>query len=123
MEFGEWIVQPGESELLVGTSAADIAAKKTILVRCRDPFGFSGRTSIGAIAGNLRAVEIINRNIEDDILTLAHVALEFAPDKSLEELWAGTNIQGMFGAKGWDSGRADAAYRKIFEEFEELDAC
>lgn len=120
MEFGEWIAQPGEFDILVGTSSRDIAAEQRITVRCKDPFGISFRSSIGAIAKCPQAVEIINRVIEDDILTLAHVALEFAPDKSLEELWSGTNIQGTLGKKGWDADRIAVAHREIETALDEL---
>ena len=81
MEFGEWITQPGEFDILVGTSSRDIASVNRINVLCKDPFGWNGRASIGKIATNTDAVKIINRIIEDDILVLCHVALEFAPDR------------------------------------------
>lgn len=120
MEFGQWIAQPGEFDILVGTSSRDIAAVKRVTVRCKDPFGISFRSSIGAIAKCVRAVEIVNGAIGEDILALAHVALEFAPDKSLEELWQGTNIQGALAKKGWDADRVAAARREIETAFDEM---
>ena len=120
MEFGEWITQPGEFDILIGTSSRDIAFTNRVNVRCRDPFGWNGRASIGKIAANAGAVEIINRIIEDDILILCHVALDFAPDKSLQELWGGTNIQGALRSKGWNDAAIDAKYRQIMEEFDTL---
>ena len=71
MEFGEWITQPGEFDLMIGTSSRDIACTKRVNVHCKDPFGWNGHTAIGVIVKNLKAVEIINRSIEDDIRTLA----------------------------------------------------
>ena len=120
MEFGEWITQPGDYDLLIGTSALDIAFAKRVKVQCRDPFGWSGRSSIGAISKNAQVVEIINKYIEDDILLLAHVALEFAPDKSLQELWNGTNIQGALQKKDWSTEKIAARYAAILEEFDRL---
>ena len=90
-------------------------------MRCKDPFGLSGRTSIGVLAKNPRAIEIINRNMEDDILLLSHVALEFAPDKSLEELWGGTNIRGALKRKNWDDDEIALRYQHILEEFQALE--
>lgn len=120
MEYGEWITQSGKFDLLVGTSAKEIAATKRINVCCKDPFGLSGRTSIGAIAQNPEAVEILNRIMEDDILMLAHVALEFAPDKSLSELWGGTNIQGALKAKGWSESEIAKRYQQILDAFDQI---
>lgn len=120
MEFGEWITQPGEFDILVGTSSRDIASVNRINVLCKDPFGWNGRASIGKIATNTDAVKIINRIIEDDILVLCHVALEFAPDKSIHELWGGTNIQSVLHNKGWDDACIAAKYSQIMEEFDSL---
>ena len=120
MEFGEWITQPGEFDILVGTSSRDIASVNRINVLCKDPFGWNGRASIGKIATNTDAVEIINRIIEDDILVLFHVAMEFAPDKSIHELWGGTNIQSVLHNKGWDDACIAAKYNQIMEEFDSL---
>lgn len=120
MEFGEWITQPGEFDILVGTSARDIAFTKRVDVLCKDPFGWNGRASIGRIAANPKAVEILNRIMEEDVLTLCHVALEFAPDKSLHELWGGTNIQGTLKKKGWTDEIIATKYSQIMEEFDSL---
>ena len=120
MEFGEWIVQPGDFDLLIGTSSADIAFTKRVNVRCRDPFGWNGRTSIGTIARNPKAIEILNRIMEDDVLTLCHVALEFAPDKSIQELWGGTNIQGALKQKGWSDEVIESRFQQVLDEFDNL---
>ena len=118
MEFGEWITKPGEYEIMVGTSSRDIKRSHRIAVKCKDPFGLSGRTSIGALVKDEKAVEIVNRIMEADIYLLAHVALEFAPDKSFCELWNGTNIQGALKAKGWNDETIAAKYQQIMDEFD-----
>lgn len=117
MEFAEWITQPGEFDILVGTSSRDIATTKRVNVVCRDPFGWNGRTAIGKIAANPKAVELINRIIEDNILVLCHVALDFAPDKSIKELWDGNNIQDAMLSKGWSAAEINAKYEQIMDEF------
>lgn len=120
MEFGEWITQPGEFDILVGTSSRNIAVSSRINVLCKDPFGWNGRAPIGKIATNPKAVEIINRVIEDDIFVLCHVALDFAPDKSLNELWNGANIQGALHKKGLNDAAIEIKYQQIMDEFELL---
>lgn len=120
MEFGEWIAQPGEFDILIGTSSRDIAVTKRITVRCRDPFGISFRSSIGDIAKCAEAVEIINSAIGENILTLAHVALQFAPDTSFEALWNATNIRSEMQKKGWSDTDIAQAHRTIEERFDAL---
>ena len=120
MEFGEWITQPGEFELLIGTSSRDIAVTRTVNVVCRDPFGWNARTAIGVIARSPEAVQILNRIMEDDILQLARVAIDFAPDKSIGELWGGTNIQGALKAKGWSDDVIAEKFQQILAQFDLL---
>lgn len=121
-DFGEWIVQPGQFALLLGTSAEDIRLTAPVRIRCRDPFGLSGRTAIGALVKDPQALKAVNRIIEDNIETLAAVALAYAPDKSLYELWNATNIHGVLLSKGWDQAEIDRRYEAIMEEFRTLQA-
>lgn len=121
-DFGEWIVQPGQFALLLGTSAEDIRLTAPVRIRCRDPFGLSGRTAIGALVKDPQALKAVNRIIEDNIETLAAVALDYAPDKSLHELWNATNIHGALLSKGWDQAEIDRRYEAIMEEFRTLQA-
>lgn len=118
MEWGEWITQPGEYEIMIGTSSRDIVKCQKVNVRCKDPFGLSGKTAIGALVNDARAVEIVNQIMEDDIHLLTHVALEFAPDKSFEELWFGTDIQGVMKKKGWSEEVVKEKYQQIMDEFD-----
>lgn len=120
MDYGEWITQPGDFEFMVGTSSRNIAVTKRVNVVCKDPFGWNGHTPIGVIAKTPAAVEILNRIMEDDILHLARVAIDFAPDKSIYELWNGTNIQGALKAKGWDDVVISTKYQQVMDAFDTL---
>lgn len=117
MELSEWITHPGKYEILVGTSALNICHTRSIKVRCLDPFGLSLRSAIGKIIKNNEAVAAINQILEDDILILNHVAIEFAPDKSLQELWHGTGNQNAFKNKGWSPEEISRRYEKIRQLF------
>ncbi len=112
LEFGEWITEPGDKEIMVGTSARDIRLQQTITIKCKDPFGLSWRTSIGAIAKNHDAVKAINQIINDDIILIADVAINFAPDKSIKEIWEGTAVQGALKSQGLD----DQAIKEKFDQ-------
>ena len=120
MEYGEWVTQPGDFDFIIGTSSRHIAATRRVQVCCKDPFGWNGHTAIGVIAKTPEAVEILNRIMEDDILQLAKVAIDYAPDKSIHELWNGTNIQGALKAKGWSDEVIAAKYQAVMDAFERL---
>lgn len=119
--FGSWITEPGAYDILIGTSAANIAETRTVNVRCRNPFGLSGQSPVGTIAKDPEAVAAINSIIEDDILTLAAVALQFAPDKSIGELWNGTNIQNALHGKGWSDDLIAEKYRAVLTAFNRIE--
>ena len=116
----EWIVQPGTFDLLIGTSAEEIRCRKEVRVRIADPFGISEKSGIGAISGDREAVAKINEIMEDDIEILCVVALNYAPDKSFEELWSGVNVQAAMKQKGWDDSEIERRYEKIREALKEL---
>lgn len=120
MEIGRWITQPGEFDILIGTSARDIVYQERMTVICKDPFGLNEKTAIGVLIKNQKAVEIVNQIMEDDIHLLAHVAIEFAPDKSFGELWKGTNIQETLQKKGWDKEKIAKKYQEIIEKLAAL---
>ena len=128
-----YTVRPGQSVVDVMLSSnvslralreynEDIRLTASVRVRCRDPFGLSGRTAVGALVKDRQALEIVNRIMEDDMETLAAVALAYAPDKTLQELWNATNIHGALLRKGWDEEEIARRYAAIMEEFEELQA-
>ena len=116
----EWIVQPGLFDILVGTSSEDIALCGSVNVRIADPFGISVTSGIGTVAKDREAVEIINRIMEDDIEILCVVALNYAPDKTFEELWNGVNVQDAMKAKGWDDTEIAVRYAQIENELKLL---
>lgn len=118
LEFAQWITEPGEEDILVGTSSRDIHLKQRIEIKCKNPFGFSERTAIGVIAKNPKAVEIVNGIMQDDILQVADVAIQFAPDKSIKEIWEGTAVQGVLGKQGLNEDEIAKKFTCIMEAFE-----
>ena len=116
----EWIIQPGIFDLYIGASAADISCKAEIRIRIADPFGISEKSGIGSIVKNKEAVEAINRIVEDDLEVLAVVAINYAPDKTLEELWHGTNMQEAMKSKGWSAAVIAEKYQQVCGELKVL---
>lgn len=118
---GTWIAEPGHYDLLIGTSSADIAVRQTVKVRCRNPFGLSENSPIGSIAADPEAVKSINAIIGGDILSLTAVALQYAPDKTIGELWRGTNIQNALKEKGWNEEQIREKYQAMLEAFDRIE--
>ena len=116
----EWMVQPGIFDILVGTSAEAICCRAETRIRIVDPFGISEKSGIGIIIKDRAAVRAINEAIEDDIEILAVVAINYAPDLSLAELWNGVNIQNALKAKGWSDEETAERYQKICHKLKEL---
>ncbi len=116
----EWMVQPGVFDILVGTSADAIRCRAETRIRIVDPFGISEKSGIGAIIKDREAVRAINETIEDDIEILAVVAINYAPDLSLAELWNGVNIQNAFKSKGWNDEEIAERFRKVCQKLKEL---
>jgi len=119
--FGEWIAVPGEFEILIGTSAENIAVSKTIDIHCRNPFGLSEHSAIGTIAADAEAVSAINEIIEDDIVAMTRVAIEFAPDRTIKKLWEGPDIRSRLKEKGWDDECIDQKYQEILRAFDRIE--
>ena len=116
----EWMVQPGVFDILVGTSAEAICCRSQTRIRIEDPFGISEKSGIGTIIKDRAAVGVINEAIEDDIEILAVVAINYAPDLSLAELWNVVNFQNAFQAKGWSKEEVEARFERICRELKEL---
>lgn len=116
-ELGVWANEPGEYDILVGTSSADICFSKRIFVQCRNAFCFKESTSIGEIVANGRAVKLINEVLEEDIIKVAGAALVFAPGKSWEEIWRGFVVP-VLEERKISRFQIDEMYQAVLKGFE-----
>ncbi len=118
--FHEWITVPGRKMILAGTSSRDIKQKAEIEIRCKNPFGLSRHSGIGEIAKNKEAVAVVNDIIEEDLLLISHVAIEFAPDTSLEAIWNGTAMRDVFQKKQWSDKQLQERWEKLLSRLADL---
>ncbi len=117
----EWLVQPGVFDILIGVSAGDIRCRRETRIRAVDPFGISEKSGIGVIVKDKKALACINRILEDDLETLAVVALDYAPDTAFEHLWqSGSQIQAAMVSKGWDEQEIADRYARICDGLKTL---
>lgn len=110
---GKWITEPGLYRIYVGTSSRDIARVAPLKLRCMNPFGLSEDSSIGTIVADTEALTKINQIIGTDIRVLCQVALDYAPDKTLRELWHAPNMQTYFLSHGDTKDTIASKYTQI----------
>ncbi len=118
--LSDWITEPGTYGICIGSSSADIRLKKDIQVSCRDPFGWTVISGIGKLVSNPKAVEIMNQAIQADIMLVAAVPIQYAPDRSLKQIWDGTMISSLFESQGRTAEDMKQAWEYIVREFKTL---
>lgn len=118
--LSDWVTEPGIYGICVGSSSADIRLRKEIRVSCRDPFGWTVISGIGKLVSNPKAVEIMNTAIQADIMLVAAVPIQYAPDRTLRQIWEGTMIRNLFESQGRSEEDMRTAWDYIVREFKTL---
>ena len=121
LELKQWITEPGEFDLLVGTSSEDLPLTACVKVRCKNPYGYSDLTAIGAIAKDPRALNAVNQIIGGDLADIAHVAIEFGPDTPFGNVWNGNAMQKFFTDNGITKEQSDEMRAQLQEEFDKIE--
>lgn len=121
VEFAEWVTEPGDFELFAGTSSRDLPLRAKVRVCCRNPYGYSDKTGIGMIVKDERAVEAVNRILEDDIRIIAKVAIEFGPDTPFGDVWNGAAVRKLFEDRGHTQEEIHTLREKLQEEFDKIE--
>ena len=65
-QLGQWTVEPGAYELMLGNSSRDISAVLSITVEGPNPYGCSVRSTLKEIAGNEKAVEVLQQELGEE---------------------------------------------------------
>ncbi len=121
LERKEWLTEPGDFVLLIGTSSVNLPYQITVKVKCKNPYGYSDLTAVGAIAKDPRALEAVNQVIGGDLRTIARVALEFGPDTPFGNIWKGQAMGRHFEEIGVSKEKADALRKKLQEAFDRIE--
>lgn len=119
-EQERFVTEPGAFDILVGNSASSILRQKRVTVRCKNPFGLTEKSGIGQVCANPAAVALINSVIGADILAVADVALNFAPDKPWKEIWEGTAMTSLMLRQGLAKDEIDKRYQTILTGLDAL---
>ena len=115
----QWVTEPGEFKILVGSSSKDIKVSQVINIQCKNPFGLTENNGIGEIVANEMALNLINKVLHIDIAKVVNVAIVFAPEKTWKEVWS-SSIVPVLKNKGYDSRAMQLAYQKIIAGFANL---
>ena len=121
LEMKEWVTEPGDFDILVGTSSGDLPFASRIKICCKNPYGYSDKTAIGVIAGDQRAVNAVNRIIHGDLHVIAKVAIEFGPDTAFGAVWNGNAMQKFFIDEGITKEQSDEMRRQLQLEFDQIE--
>lgn len=121
MELAQWITQPGIYDLFIGTSAEELPLHAKLHVRCKNPFGYSDRTGVGAIAADERALTAVNGIIGADLRMIAKVALDYAPDTPFGAIWNGEVMKKHFVNHSIDGKQAEEMRSKLQEIFDTIE--
>lgn len=87
-KIGEFVTEPGEFEILIGTSSRNIVLKSLFEAKCRSPYEISGKTEIVNIVAEPKAMEVIHKYLPQiDLKDIAGVYMVFLPFMPFEEIW------------------------------------
>ncbi len=119
MEMKEWVCEPGEFELLLGNSSANIILTKKIMIHCKNPFGLKENTTIGEVVANEQAIKLINAAINVDIMELANEAIVFYPQRTWKEIWSDF-VTPVLTKRGIDETECNLKYQQIISKFQQI---
>lgn len=116
----DFITEPGLYRIMVGRSSEDIVVQQEVKLECRDPFGWNVITGIGKLVSNSKVVEILDEALQGDVMKICAIPIQYAPDRTLKEIWEDTRIKSWFESQGRSSEDMKQAWKFIQSEFEKL---
>lgn len=64
-DLGQWVCEPGEFELLAGSSSGDLRDTLKVRILCENPYAYGERTNYKTLIDDPRSLEIIYQNVLD----------------------------------------------------------
>jgi len=82
------VTEPGEFEILAGTSSRNILLRSSFYAKCRSSYEISGKTEIVNIIAEPGAMEVFRQYLPQiDLKEAAGTFIVFLPFKPFEEIW------------------------------------
>lgn len=114
-----WTCEPGEFEILIGSSSRNIQTQEKLMVVGRNPYGYCGDTPITKLSMDERAVNIILDNLEGYVTEKEFFNIAyFGQRHSLDVVW---NTMLTDSLTSLNKAERDALYHGILEELAGLD--
>ncbi len=118
--IGRFITEKGNYCIMVGNSSRDVAVRKTVALTCNDPFGWNVITGIGKLVSNKKIVEILNQAFQGDVMEICSVPIQYAPDRTLKEIWEDTMVKKLFESQGRTKKDMKDTWKWIQEELDAI---
>lgn len=110
-----WTTEPGEYQILVGTSSRDIALSASVEVKCVNPYGLTPFTPIASIVADQTAVAILKKHIPGcNPVADASFMIVFQPQVPFCDAWQLTFATKLSGSEA----EKKAVYDAICADFE-----
>lgn len=106
--------EPGEYELMIGNSSADIQFTLKLEVLCENPYRIGARTDIVKIVSNPKALEAVERISGVRLRDVAGSYIVFQPLTMFEQVWRECVVPAI----GADEETSDHMLKQIYKEWE-----
>ena len=114
VRLAAWAAEPGEYELMIGNSSADIQFTLKLEVLCENPYRIGARTDIVKIVSNPKALEAVERISGVRLRDVAGSYIVFQPLTMFEQVWRECVVPAI----GADEETSDHMLKQIYKEWE-----
>ncbi|MCI1723302.1 MAG: fibronectin type III-like domain-contianing protein [Lachnospiraceae bacterium] len=87
VKLGMWAAEPGDYELLIGNSSANITSSVKVNVQCENPYAVGPKTDIIKVMSNRKALEIVEKESGIKVREVAGSYVVFQPLTPFETIW------------------------------------
>ena len=117
-KIGKFVTEPGEFEILIGTSSRNIVLKSSFEAKSRSPYEISEKTEIVNIVREPKAIEVIHKYLPQiDLKEIVGVYIVFLPFMPFGEIWR-RSIAPELSDKTEEE--LEEIYERIITDFKEL---
>lgn len=91
----EFVTEPGEFNVMIGTSSQDIHFTHKVLVVCENPYGLNEKIEISKLMTNETALKILKTHLPQiDPIAVVGTNIVFSPTSSFKEVWGQQFLSG-----------------------------
>ncbi len=115
----KWVAEPGEFDILVGTSSKDIRLCAATQVKCYNEYGLSETVQIAKLVADPVGMSILKKNLPGvEIMPVVSEVVVFAPRTPFHAIWD-RNIATAPALNHLSDEEKASVYKQILADFEE----